>query len=298
MRRIDFSTRPALTGAILMVGAGALFAGVNTLMQYGAMTLQIAPSKLAFWQYLMAFLCALPWLFGRNAIRLTRTHLPWHLARVGLAACGVQLWVMGLAHVPIWQAIALVMLSPFFVTAGAGLFLREKTTFIRWMAVAIGFVGGMIILAPWSDSFTIHAFYPIAAAALWAGSSLLTKHMTGFESAETLTFYLLLLLTPINAALAWDSGWTIGLDISGGILLAAGLLTALAQYALAKAYSIADAAYLQPFDHIKLPFNVGLGLIVFGFVPPGSMWLGSALIVGASFYLLRLETRPKSTAPA
>ncbi|MEO0913781.1 MAG: EamA family transporter, partial [Pseudomonadota bacterium] len=67
------------------------------------------------------------------------------------------------------------------------------------------------------------------------------------------------------------------------------VLTAAAQFALAKAYALADASYLQPFDHLKLPFNVLLGLLVFGFVPPGSLWLGSGLIVVASFYLLSAE---------
>ena len=64
--------------------------------------------------------------------------------------------------------------------------------------------------------------------------------------------------------------------------------------ALARAYSIADAAYLQPFDHLKLPFNVGLGLVAFGYAPPGSLWLGAALIVGASFALLRQEARQQT----
>ena len=106
----------------------------------------------------------------------------------------------------------------------------------------------------------------------------------------SLKLYLLLLLTPINATLALGNGLMLDLSLSGALLLCAGLLTALAQYLLVKAYNVADAAYLQPFDHVKLPFNVALGLAVFGFAPPGSMWLGSLLIVGASFFLMRQET--------
>ena len=79
-------------------------------------------------------------------------------------------------------------------------------------------------------------------------------------------------------------------------LIVAGLLTALAQYALARAYSIADAAFLQPFGHVKLPFNVGLGILAFGFVPTGSMWVGSGLIVAASMWLLAEEARQDRTA--
>ena len=155
----------------------------------------------------------------------------------------------------------------------------------RWLAVAVGFIGGMVILAPWSDVFSLWALLPIAAAMLWALSSLVTKRLTRSEGADTLTLYLLILLTPINGLLAFGGGFSLG---SGNILwlvLFAGILTAGAQYALARAYSVADAAYLQPFDHIKLPLNVLLGWLVFGFLPEGTMWLGIALILAASVYL-------------
>lgn len=212
----------------------------------------------------------------------------WALAWAGCS------WTFGLAHVPIWQAISLIMLSPFFVTIGAALLLREQVTAQRWLAVVLGFIGGTIILAPWSDAFTPWVMAPVGAAALWAAASLMTKRMTATESPETLTLYLLALMTPLNALLAMAPGAG-GFAVSGPTaalaLLVAGLLTALAQYALARAYSIADAAFLQPFDHVKLPFNVGLGVLAFGFVPPGSMWLGSALIIGASLWLLTEENR-------
>lgn len=285
---------PAVAGAGLMIAAGAVFAGVNTLVQYGGMSLGIASTRLAFWQYAIAFLFALPWVL-RNGLAPFRTSVgTLHVVRVLLAVGGVQLWVAGLAHVPIWQAIALIMLSPFFVTLGAAVFLNETATPQRLAAVLVGFVGGMIVLAPWSDAFSTFALYPVGAAALWAFSSLLTKRMTSTESADTLTVYLLMLLTPLNAMLAWGEG--IGIDVGGAglLLVAVGFLTALAQWFLARAYTVADATYLQPFDHVKLPFNVILGVVVFGFAPPGSMWVGSLLIVGASFALLHSESRAAS----
>lgn len=280
----------ALFGALLMVTAGAIFALINTLVQSATMSHGIASTKVAFWQYLIALGFYIPWLRSHLLPALTTDNIVLHIVRVLLAAGGVQLWVYGLAFVPIWQAIALIMLAPFFVTLGAGLLLKERVTTTRWAAVAIGFAGGMIILAPWSDAFSIKALFPVGAALMWAFSSLLTKHMTHRESPETLTVYLLLLLTPINAIVTLRSGFSIPMDVSFGVIVLAGALTAAAQFILVKAYSIADAAYLQPFDHLKLPLNVLLGFLVFGFLPEGSMWLGSVLIVGASFFLLREET--------
>ncbi|MDV7143643.1 DMT family transporter [Tropicimonas sp. TH_r6] len=289
MTRIPNAFGPMAAGAFFMIAAGALFAAVNTLVQYGAMVQGIAPARLAFWQYLIAFCFSLPWLWAHGIAALRTRALGWHLLRVGFAAAGVQLWVAGLAHVPIWQAIALIMLAPMFVTIGAVVFLREVASAQRWTAVAVGFAGGMVILAPWSEAFTPHALLPVGAAAFWAASSVVTKFLTWRETPESLTVYLLLLLTPVNAAVAWGDGFGLDFGTSGLLLLSTGLLTALAQYAIARAYSLADAAYLQPFDHVKLVFNVLLGAAVFGFYPPGSLWIGAALIIGASSWLLLQE---------
>jgi hypothetical protein len=48
---------------------------------------------------------------------------------------------------------------------------------------------------------------------------------------------------------------------------------------------------VQPFDHIKLPLNVIASFLVFGWAPPGTLWLGATLIVGASLYLMWRESR-------
>ncbi|MCP5038233.1 MAG: DMT family transporter [Rhodobacteraceae bacterium] len=280
----------AAKGAAFMIAAGASFALVNIAVQSATMGAGAAPTSVAFWQYLIALCFYLPWIARhRQAVWKTNQKV-LHFLRVALAAIGVQFWVAGLAYVPIWQAISLIMLSPFFVTLGAGLILREHVTPARWLAVVAGIVGGAIILEPWSDSFQFATLLPVAAAAFWAAHSLMTKQLSGNDRPETLTLYLLLLLTPINAGLAIGGGFALPGEALW-VVLAAGLLTAAAQHLLVRAYTLADAAYLQPFDHLKLPLNVLLGFLVFGFLPAGSMWLGSAVIIGASFYLLRDEAK-------
>jgi len=279
----------------LMVAAGLMFALVNTALQGATMKAGAGSTPVTFWQYLIALAFFAPWIWqNRQAVFATR-QLGLHVLRVGLGAVGVQLWVMGLAHVPIWQAIALILLSPFFVTLGAGFVLGETVTPARWGAVIIGMVGGAIILEPWSDRFQLAALLPIGAAAFWAASSVATKHLTREDSATTITLYLLVLLTPINFALAAGPGFALP---SGAIwmVVAAGVLTAGAQFALARAYAMADAAFLQPFDHLKLPLNVALGLVVFGFAPSGSMWIGAGIIIAASAWMLQRESA--QTQPA
>jgi S-adenosylmethionine uptake transporter len=175
-----------------------------------------------------------------------------------------------------------------FVTLGAWLFLGERMTLPRVLAVLVGGIGGAIILAPWADAFQLAALLPVGAAAFWAASSVVTKDLTKTENAGTLTLALLVLLVPINGVAAISSGFAVAPEALWLVALS-GLLIAAAQYLIAKAYMVADAAYLQPFDHLKLPLNVGLGIIFFGFAPPGMMWIGAAVITGASAWVMKDE---------
>lgn len=280
----------AVAGAFYMVLAGVAFAILNVVTQWLTMTLAFPPAAAAFWQYAFALVFSLPLLF-RLGLRAMKTRYPGrHLVRVLLAALGVQAWVMGLASVPIWQAIALVMTSPFFIILGARLFLGEAVGSARWAATATGFVGAMIILQPWSDGFAPAALLPVLAALLWGASSLMMKNLTAHEPPETITVWLLALLTPINAGLAVAAGGiAVPMGMALALFVAAGVLTALGQYLLTLAYKTADAAYVQPFDDLKLPLNVFAGWLVFGYAPAGLLWLGALLILGASLLLMSIE---------
>ncbi|MEO1249421.1 MAG: DMT family transporter [Pseudomonadota bacterium] len=280
-----------LAGAIWMIAAGAAFAAVNSLTQYAAIKLNVPSTQVALLQYAIAFLAMLPWVAKLGLGSLRSSNVGLQVLRVVLAAGGVYFWLKGLAHpVPIWQAIALIMTSPFFVIVGAALILGERVGATRWIATAVGFVGGMIILQPWADDFETAALLPVAASVLWAASSLCVKRLSLTDSPATITIYLLVLLTPFNLVLAIPE-FALPTGNAWWALIAAGIVTAGAQAFLALAYSRADAAYVQPFDHLKLPLNVAAGWYVFGWVPPGNLWIGAALIIGASLYVAQAEMR-------
>ncbi len=295
---LDLSpSRAPVAGAFWMVAAGFAFAGVNTLEQIVTTRAGLPAPTAAFLQYFVALLVVLPWS-GRRGIAALRTRHPWLQAvRVVFAALGVQFWVTGLAHgVPIGAAVALVMTSPFFVTLGAGLVLGERVTPERWLAVTAGFVGAVVILDPFSGLFTPASLLPLAASLMWAATSLCQKRLLADESPETNTAWLLFLLAPVNLALALPSGIAVPVGQPLMMIVAVGIFTALAQGFLALAYSRADAAYVQPFDHVKLPLNIIASWLVFGWAPPGTLWLGAALIVGASLFLMMRESHDGAAA--
>jgi drug/metabolite transporter (DMT)-like permease len=296
MNQISQTTR-AYQGALYMVLAGITFAIINAITfvitsspDYGG--LGFKPQSDTFWQYAIALAISLPFLWRTGSLSLkTKQPVP-HIARVILSAAGLQAFVMAISKgVPVWQVVALTMTAPFFVLVGAKLFLRENVTMNRWIASLIGFAGALIVTNPWSEQFNWAWLLPVAAAILWGGASLLTKHLSKQEQPETLTTWLLLLLTPIN--LFWSVG--VGFEVPGGqvlvLLLIGGALVFAAQYLLSKSYATADANFVQPFDDLKLISNVLVYGLYFGYWPTGLIWLGLAMIMAGSAFLLLQEKK-------
>ncbi len=277
-------------GAIWMMLAGAAFACVNTTQQYLGMKLGLPSTMAALVQYAVALVVMLPFLRLRGLrIALNSKYRMLHIIRIVVSVIGIQLWTLSLSHVPIWQGIALLMTSPLFATLGSKLLLGEQVGKVRWGATLLGFLGTMVILAPWSDDFSYYALLPVAAAFFWAVASLMTKYSLGEDSPATIVTYLLVLMLPINLLFASAEFVLPSGQLTWGLLIFVGIFTAFAQWAIAKAYSVADASYVQPFDHAKLPLNVLAGFIVFSYVPPGNLWLGSAIIIAAVTFITHYE---------
>ena len=285
-----------------MVAAGIAFALINAITQtvtgspdYGG--LGFKPTSDAFWQYFIALIVSLPFIWKSGLGSLKTDYPVQHIIRVILSALGVQAFVFGLARgVQIWQVIALVMTSPFFILLGAKFFLGENVEPRRWFAAALGFAGAMVVLQPWSSGFNAWSLAPVAAAILWGAASLITKQLTGHEKPETITMWLLLLLSPINAILSGIAGFEVPTGKVLIYLLAAGVIQFAAQYFLTKAYSKADASVLQPFDDLRLPFNILAGFLAFGYLPDGNLWICIAMILAASAFLLWSEKQKTALA--
>ncbi len=312
------SRNGALLGPVLMLLASLALAGSNipqsllpTPTQYGGFGM--ASTGMAFWQYLIATVFALP-LIARIGLRNLRTRHPVaHEIRAFVSALGVHVFVYGFAAgVPIWQMVTLLSTGPLFIILGSTLFLHERVSAARLIASLVAFIGAIIVSGVGTDGFSAMTLVPIGAAALWATTDVLTKYLSREESPETLTLSLLVLITPnhlliLLVATAWaalfpslvPAGLATGFpfQLPGGaglwILLLLGILTAAAQYLLAAAYKVADATYLQPFGDLKVPLSALLGWILLNQVPSPWFWLGAALIIGASVFIYYAEAGSK-----
>ena len=319
------SPKGAITGPVLMFVASLALAGSNipqsllpTPAQYGGFGM--ASTGMAFWQYLIATVFALPLIMRIGLKNLKTRHPLAHEIRAFVSALGVHVFVYGFASgVPIWQMVTLLSTGPLFIILGSTLFLGERASTARIAASLVAFAGAIIVSGVGSEGPTLLTLVPIAAAALWAVTDVLTKYLSREEPPETLTLSLLVLITPnhllillVATLAAWlvpsmvpaglATGFPFQLPTGAGlwILLALGILTAIAQYLLSAAYKLADATYLQPFGDLKVPLSALLGWILLGQLPSVWFWPGAALIVAASAFIFYVEAgnKPRRLAAA
>lgn len=300
----------AVSGALFMLAASLAFAGTNVLQSMLPWTYGMSSTGMAFWQYLIATIVALP-LILRIGIKNLRTRRPGlHELRAFVSALGVHVFVYGFAAgIPVWQMVTLLATGPLFIVLGSALFLKEPPTSNRLLAALVGFAGAVIVSGIGNENFSWSTLVPIVAAALWATTDILTKYLAREESPETLTISLLVLITPnhllillavtllasiapgiVPAGVATGFPFQLPQGIGLVLLLVLGILTAAAQYLLSFAYKIADATYLQPFGDLKVPLTALLGWIVLSQVPTPAFWLGALLILSASIIIFRAET--------
>ncbi len=319
------SSKGAITGPVLMFVASLALAASNipqsllpTPVQYGGFGM--ASTGMAFWQYLIATLFALPLIMRIGLKNLKTRHPLAHEIRAFVSALGVHVFVYGFASgVPIWQMVTLLSTGPLFIILGSTLFLGERASTARIAASLVAFAGAIIVSGVGAEGLTLLTLVPIAAAALWAVTDVLTKYLSREEPPETLTLSLLVLITPnhllillVATLAAWlvpslvpaglATGFPFQLPTGAGlwILLALGILTAVAQYLLSAAYKVADATYLQPFGDLKVPLSALLGWVLLGQVPSVWFWPGAALIVAASAFIFYVEAgnKPQRLAAA
>lgn len=287
------ATHNPIYGAYYMLLSALCFAGINNTVQVIHSIYHIPSTMVACLQYGLALIFIFPWLWRggvKTALRTQRIKL--HMLRVFFAVVGLQLWYWALAYpVPLWQGIGLLMLSPIFTTIGSRLILQEHVGAERWVATMIGFAGASLILQPWASHFDWASLLPAGAAFFWSCSSITTKKLVKTEATATLLVYLLLLTTPFNIVVASHHVMLPTEPTVWLLIIWAAILTAIAQFSIVRAYSVADASYIQPFDNIKLPLNVALGFMLFGTVPPGRLWVGATCIILSAAYIARHEVK-------
>ncbi len=277
-----------MRAALLMLGSTLFFGLMTIAIKLAAQNLHTF--EIVFFRNFFGLMATLPLLLRHGPDLLRTTQLPRYVFRcmIGIVSMMAGFWAIG--HLPLAQAVALSYSTPIFVTIAAVFFLHEQVRARRWAAVALGFIGVIIIVRPGSDSFTAGSLVALAAAVLSGIVSIQIKQLSRVEPADRIVFYTTLLWVPMSllpALTVWE--WPRG--IVWVWVIAAGFLGTGGHMLWTRALKLGDVSALTPITFMQLPLVAIAGWLLFQ--EPLDRWtaLGAGVIFAANVYIAHREAQ-------
>ena len=274
-------------GMLLMVASGLCFVSVAVLVRWVGTSLS-APQA-AFIRYLFGTLMLAPVFISLARREAQVNALGMVVVRGVVHALAVILWFFAMARIPMAEVTAIGYLTPVVVTVAAAVFLGERLQARRLIAVAIGFIGVLVILRPGFQTLSVGQLAQLATTPLFAASFILTKKLTDTDSNTVIVAVLSLVCTLtliVPAALNWSP---VSLREYGLLFLTAGFAT-LGHFFLTHAFRCAPIAALQPVTYLQLIWATVLGVMLFGDAIDFYVVLGGAILVVSTSYIAHRES--------
>lgn len=255
------------------------------------------PQQVVFFRHGVAFLLMLLLFAPRHGVSIVVARRPGLQVVRGIFAITSSLFYFtGLASVSLPLAAAISFTSPLLVTALSGPLLGEQVGVRRWAAVAVGFVGAMIVIRPGGDTEWAGLLI-VGSAACAALYQITTRRLAGQDHAETTNIWTGLVGAALMCVLVpfvWEMPESPQIWL---LFISMGLIGGIAHYILTKAFERGPASLLSPFSYLQLIGATVAGYILYGDLPDGMTWVGAAVIVAAGLYIAHRESRRRKAPP-
>jgi drug/metabolite transporter (DMT)-like permease len=276
-------------GIIYMVLAGFTFVSCDGFLK---MMLSDAPPMQTL---VMRGLAATVWCFGLLAVMGQLKDLPkalgfWTMMRSLAEVIAVTCFIVALAKVPLASITAIYQIAPLLVLAGASLMWGETVGVARWVLIALGLLGALLVAQPGSDSASPYALLGFGTAIASAVRDLLTRKAAADAPGLVVTFNVIiavLLVSYFNNQIF--EGWQPIQSITWVYAIGAGLFVMLGHFFVYMSFRYASARTVAPFYYSFTLMAVAVGALIFGEMPNGLALLGIALIVVCGLGVLYFE---------
>ncbi|MBL7249178.1 DMT family transporter [Alloalcanivorax marinus] len=272
------------------LGIALMAAGVMTLPLMDGLAKSLSEQyhvvQVTWARYLFHFLLLGALLLWRLR---PRDLIPRHLGMQTLRSACLLLTTLGyfgaLAYLPMANALALVFIGPLASTALAPLILGERAGPRRWIAVAIGFAGTLVVIRPGVGAFHWASLLALGAGLSYAFYQLTTRRLAGSGRPSVTLLYtavfglaVLSLIVPATWRAPDPAGWA--------LMVLMGAIGAFAHFLIIRAFEYAAAPILAPVSYMEMVSAVLIGWLIFGDFPDPSTWLGIGLITGSGLLIL------------
>ena len=302
-----------IVGALWASLAAICFSAVDVIIKFLSDSYPLY--QITFLRTLVALLVILLFIvpFTGTYADLRTRHLKTQIVRGALVVTANFLFFLGLAVLPLAEAVAIFFVSPLLIAIFSIAFLGDTVGPRRWTAIAIGLLGVLIVLRPGTSAFQVAALLPIGAAACYGLLHILTRRIGTGDSATALVFYTQLVMLAVSTVLGLALGhgafdifqhpsaafllraWAWPTAFDAGLIVLLGITIAIGGFAISAAYQRSAPAFIAPFEYTAMPFAVFWGITVFSEYPDIAALTGIVLIIGSGLFLIWREARaPKS----
>jgi drug/metabolite transporter (DMT)-like permease len=288
-----------LGGIAIMCFAVICFTFIDTVGKYLG---QFIPVTEVVWgRFVFAFMavCLLP-IPGVSRLPprdiVTSNRLWLQIVRGFLLLGSTVTNLLALRYLQLDQAMAIMFSGPFMVAALSIPLLGERVGPRRWAAIAIGFLGVLVVVRPGFGGIHPAAILSLLCALCYAFYSIVTRMLARHDSSET-TFFYSNLPGAVVMTLALPFVWqTPQYNYLYALMVMQGVVGALGHYLMIRAHRIAPASVLSPFMYTQVVWVIIAGFIVFGDLPNVWTLAGSAIVIASGLYLLYRERKVRGEA--
>ena len=264
-----------------MVLSGIFATTMHCLIRFA--TEDSHPFEVAFFRTIFVLLIFLPVVTKNGLASLKSNNVKLQSFRAVVGSVAMLCMFYGLSITELAKATALMFTVPIFATILAIIFLKEIVGIRRWLAMCVGFTGALIVLRP-DIELGFGPLLILCASLMWSSSMLMAKKLTQTDTTVSITFWQAAGLIPATFILAIQV-WVWPTLEQLIMFLFIAIAGTLVHWFLNEALKRADITALLPLDYLRLIWSVSLGFIFFNEIPHVGLWLGSALILGASTYI-------------
>ncbi|MEE4349734.1 MAG: DMT family transporter [Pacificimonas sp.] len=276
-----------LAGALWTILSSLLFSVGFTFIKLAGQ--DIHPFAVVFWRCVFGAAILAPFVIA-GLVRMPVQRIGGHAVRAGSGVIAMFATFYALANAPIATVQAITFAAPVFATIAAAFFLNERLRWRRMAALAVGFAGVLVVLQPGATPLTPGIAAAILAALAMAFTVIAIKKLTGFDSPLTIVAWSFV-LPILPAAIAASFFWTWPSGETWLYLGLVGLFTLTGQIAMVRAFSLAEASAIMPYDFVRFGFILAIGVFVFGEPLRANVLLGGGIILASSIYLAYREAQ-------
>jgi drug/metabolite transporter (DMT)-like permease len=284
MNRLPAAIRGALWMGGALVSLSAMAIGARELLH------RMGSFEILFLRSAGSLLILLPILARVGLARVRTRRFGLHAVRNLLHLAGQYAWVYALGMLPLATVFAIEFTMPVWTAILAVPLLGERLNRGRVVMLVLGFAGILLILKPGFGVLQPAALVMLAGSFSYALTTITTKRLSQSESALAVVFYMAVVQMPFALVPALPT-WVAPVAADWPWIVVVGAAGLAANFCMARALRVADAALVAPIDFLRLPLIAAVGAIFYDERIDLSIMAGAAIIFAGTWYSIRRESR-------